>query len=264
MPRYQIISYENQRFFPMRYDDLPVGESRAPATTLVPYFDCLSDALAAVEAHVESVLGPVRAMIAGTSARRDAHYRDKLANPTIFFRGQSSPAYSIVPTRFRLAGVTDPLAEVERRIRNERARAAAIQSHYRVRAASLLDDLQARAVARHFGAPSSLVDFTFDAEVAATFAHPAFSEAERSHGAPLGLLYALDMGQLQEMMGMLAWGVNSDGTRDIHLVNVKCTWGIPFLQWDAGAGEVAGTRDANPRDLFHEEDAMLERVAAGQ
>lgn len=238
MPRYHVLTIGGERYFPMRYDELPVGESRTPVTALVPYHDSLEDALVAVQRFSDDRLAPLRARMRGTSADAGASYEDRLANPTIFYRGQSDLAFSIVPTRFRLAGVADAAAEVARRIEGEARHAAAVRQHFAQSTHADLTELQSRAVARHFGAPSTLVDFTFDPEVAAAFSHPAFSARESREGAPFGMLYAIDMGQLQEMFGMMAWALGADGGREIHLVNLKEEWGLPFRAYDAERGEV--------------------------
>lgn len=258
MPRYPIITVDNQRYYPMRYNDLRVGVRGEPATALIPFYDSLPEALAAVHTYVESLLAPLRKQFSGSSADSNATYRDKLANPTVFFRGQDNLKFSIVPTRFRLAGVADPKTEVERRVQKEQTRAAAIQDYFREHGRAELSELQARAAARHFGVPSTLVDFTFDPDVAAFFAHPPFSEQEQRDGATLGVIYAIDMGQLQETFGMMAWGINDDGGRDIHLVNTKTTWGIEFLGWDAQAGTPARQALAVPvSEALRREHARL-------
>lgn len=238
MPRYRVLTIEGQRLFEMRYDDLRVGEQRQPVVSLVPYHDSLDDALAAVQRYSDARLDPLRRQMSGTSADPDATYRDKLANPTIFYRGQSSLSYSIVPTRFRLTHATDPTAEVRRRVEVEAERAGAIRRHFADSGGAALSELQSRAVARHFGAPSTLVDFTFDAMVAAAFSHPRFNEQESREGAPFGVLYALDMGQLQDMFGMMAWAIGPDGGREIHLVNTREQWGLPFLTYDGTTGRL--------------------------
>ncbi|MEP7383178.1 MAG: FRG domain-containing protein [Gemmatimonadota bacterium] len=235
MPRYPILTIEGRRYFRLRYTDLPAGERHEPVASLVPFHDSLEDALAAVRQYSNDRLDPLRRQFSGTSADADASYRDKLANPTIFYRGQSNLDFSIVPTRFRLGGVSDPATEIARRIGIEEERAGAILRHFTASSGADLTELQSRAVARHFGAPSTLVDFTFDPSVAASFAQPQFSEQELREGPPLGLIYAIDMGQLQEMFGMMAWSIGADGGREIHLVNTKTRWGLPFLTYNDGA-----------------------------
>jgi len=235
MPRYETLVIEGQRFYPLPYDALRVGERGEPATPLVPYYDSVDDALVAIQRYTESRLAPLRRMIAGTSAEPDATYVDKLANPTVFFRGQDNLDHRIVPTRLRLAGIAEPAAAIAERIRVEEERAGAVQRHFAAASDVDLTALQSRAVARHFGAPSTLVDLTFDPAVAAAFAQPRFSERESRAGAPLGLIYAIDVGQLQDMFGMMAWVIAPDGGREIHLVNVKRQWGLPFLSYNASS-----------------------------
>jgi hypothetical protein len=183
-------------------------------------------------------LAPLRGIVTGSSADADATYEDKLANPTVFFRGQDDVKYSMVPTRYRLATLEGAGPEVERRVQVERERSAAIGAYFAAQRSAPLSDLQARAVARHFGAPSTLIDFTFDPAVAAAFAHPPFSSRERNEGATLGMIYAIDMGQLQELFGMMAWGITGPSARDIHMVNVRRSWTLPYLGWDPSARQV--------------------------
>lgn len=258
MPRYHVLTIGGERYFPMRYDELPVGESRTPVTALVPYYDSIEDALAAMQRFSEERLAPLRERMPGTSADTDATYEDKLANPTIFYRGQSDLAYSIVPTRFRLAGVADPAAEVARRVQEEARQATAIRGHFAESNHAELSELQSRAVARHFGVASTLVDFTFDPNVAAAFAHPRFSARESREGAPFGMLYAIDMGQLQALFGMMAWAIGADGGREIHLVNVMEEWGIPFLSYDETTNAVVWRSLAVPvPPLLREQHSRL-------
>ena len=238
MPRYEMSVIDGQRYYPLPYDALRVGERGEPATPLVPYYDCVDDALVAIQQDTESRLAPLRQMIPGTSAEQNATYVDKLANPTIFFRGQDNLNHRIVPTRFRLTGVADPAASIAERIRVEEERAAAIRRHCAATSDADLTELQSRAVARHFGAPSTLVDLTFDPAVAAAFAQPRFSERESRAGAPLGLIYAIDMGQLQDMFGMMAWAIGADGAREIHLVNVMRQWALPYLSHNADSSKL--------------------------
>ncbi len=98
--------------------------------TLVPYHDSLEDALAAVGRDSEARLAPLRRQLTGSSADLDATYEDKLANPTIFYRGQSNLDFSIVPTRFRIADLADPAAEIARRVQEEDERASAIRRYF--------------------------------------------------------------------------------------------------------------------------------------
>lgn len=242
MPRYPIVTAAGRRYYPMLYNDLPRTASGAPPTAMVPCFGSVEEALVDVHAYLEARLAPLRRDFAGGSADVDATYEDKLANPTVFFRGQDDVKYSIVPTRYRLRTLEGAREEVERRVQAEQARAADIGAYFAATRHATISDLQARAVARHFGSPSTLVDFTFDPAVAAAFAHPPFSARERADGATLGIIYALDMGQLQELFGMMAWGIHGATARDIHLVNMRRSWSLPYLGWDAAAGAVTAQR----------------------
>lgn len=246
MPRYPIVTAAGRQYYPMPYDDLRIGEGGERPTAMVPCFGSVEEALAAAQEYLEARLAPLRCRFAGGSTAVDATYEDKLANPTVFFRGQDDVKYSMVPTRYRLATLAGAGPEVGRRVQAERERAAAIGAYFAQERQAPLSDLQARAVARHFGAPSTLIDFTFDPAVAAAFAHPPFSARERAEGATLGIIYALDMGQLQELFGMMAWGIHGAVARDIHLVNTRRTWALPFLGWDAAAQAVTAQQLAVP------------------
>jgi hypothetical protein len=61
--------------------------------------------------------------------------------------------------------------------------------------ASDLSDLQKEAVARHYGAPSGLLDVTCEPEVAAVFAAKASTESE------VGYIYAINLVELLSLAG---------------------------------------------------------------
>ena len=131
MPRYPVLTIAGERLFPMRYDELRAGEQREPVVALVPYHDSLEDALAAVQRYSDARLDPLRRHISGTSADPDATYEDKLANPTIFFRGQSNLALLDRPHALPPNGHRRPCRRDSRRVELEEERAGAIRHSLR-------------------------------------------------------------------------------------------------------------------------------------
>jgi hypothetical protein len=158
-------------------------------------------------------------------------YEDKLNFPFLFFRGEPDKRYGIMPTRYRFSGQPDPLATTQERIGFETRCAAALEPYLRQHSTAPISDTVARAAARHFGAPSSFVDFSFNPEVAAFFAHPRLTDAERNR-KKCGVIYGLRYSALDRLTGMQAWSLSPEGGRDIHGVIAFSVWSIPYLACD--------------------------------
>jgi hypothetical protein len=249
MPRYQVIRIGEQLFVPMRYDNFAsLGVTVEPGVPyqLVPLYRDVSEAVAEAmalrqalkdELTANGVLDLKRAMVPRGSEpdeefERKIDYLSRLDYPFRFFRGEYSLRFNIMPTRYRFSGETDPLGVTEDRVKFEMACAAKMKEYLKSHGAPEAGDEQARAAARHFGAPSSFVDFSFNPEVAASFAHPLFNETEKRDGAPLGMLYSLGINDFERLFGMAAWAVQPGGGRDIHYLNLATVWRIPYQSFD--------------------------------
>ena len=176
----------------------------------------------------EQVVNPSAASL----PERDREYRAKLDFPFRFFRGERSLRFSIMPTRYRFTGEPDPVATTRQRMEFETRCADKMKDYLQRHGVPDPSTEQARAAARHFGAPSSFVDFTFNPGVAAYFGHPPFSPAERERGADIGTMYSLGIDDFEKLFGMAAWALPPEGGRDILYINVSRVWRIPYKSFD--------------------------------
>jgi hypothetical protein len=178
-------------------------------------------------------------------AREDAdgvQYEDRLAFPFVLFRGERQEEAGILPTAYRGLERFSPEmvpGVLRRRLARERAAsrrmrmACALQGHW-------LSEAQGKAAARHYGAPSPLLDFSFDPRVAAFFAHPG-----RPSGAPAsqesqprGILYCFRFALLQAFMEVQGWKPLPDGSIEIRFYNTNPVWTVPYLASDRNGGLV--------------------------
>ena len=167
-------------------------------------------------------------------------YEDKSVCPFVLFRGERSYEFSIMPTSYR------PLAHIpaerhprirRRHTRIERRLARKIRAAVLISRRSWLTRLQSRAAARHFGAVSTLADFTFDPRVAAYFAHPTFNEADRTaSGAgtrPVGIIYEFRYDKLQRCLPIQTFSTEESGAATFTFQVITDVVEVPYLAFDA-------------------------------
>lgn len=249
MAQFRVVMLDGRPYRPLRYDNFQsihaVVEPAVPCV-LVPMYRDIAEVVAEANLLQKQLTDSLDAMGVMKAERMlqatlkpesppDDHefaYRVKLDFPFRFFRGERSLRFSIMPTRYRFSGQPDPAATTQQRIEFETGCAAKMSDYLKRHGAPEASPEQARAAARHFGAPSSFVDFTFDPEVAAYFGHPPFNAAEREHGGEIGILYSLGVDDFDKLFGMSAWGLPPGGGRDIHYININRTWQIPYLSFD--------------------------------
>lgn len=174
--------------------------------------------------------------VSGPASEREIAYLARLDCPFRIFRGEKTVARSIMPSRYRFTGQPDPLATTRQRIEFETQCADRMKEYLARHGARAATSEQARAAARHYGAPSSFVDFTFNPRVAAFFAHPSFSKQERELGADIGIVYSLGIGEFEKLFGLAAIAPQPDGGRDIHYINVATEWRLPYKSFDPENG----------------------------
>lgn len=248
MPRYSVIERDGHRYVSFRYNNFEaLGAAVAPQAPwpLVPLHNDITDAVEDARARSATFAGELRRLGVDKVVRmmhptvrdeRSIEYLAKLSLPLTFFRGERSLAFNIMPTRYRLAGAPDPSRVIEERVRFEMQCAERMRTYLKDHGVPDVTTDQARAAARHYGAPSSFVDFTFNPDVAASFGHPAFTEREREEGAPLGVLYSLSLTDMQGLFGLAAWHPVGEGGRDIIWINLATEWRIPYSSFDPARG----------------------------
>jgi hypothetical protein len=205
--RYTVIPYTGFR-------DLGIDTEPRTPLEVVPLFDCVEDSLAEPLKQVKDFedtlsihkIDIVSAIVTGT---KRGSYESKLQFPAIFFRGERRQQYSIQPTLLRRVDETPPdlwPGTVRRLEQMERILAWKIRLALLLSNRHWLTKLQARAAARHYGAPSMFVDFSFDPKVAAYFAHPPMHDRERSDleacKVPVGIICGLRYDVLQSSFPM--------------------------------------------------------------
>lgn len=248
MARYNIVELDGRRFIPIRYDNFAaLGARVEPAVpwSLVPFYDDVADVLAEAS-HLEAELtgklaamGVEKLVVALGEAVNPPAYAAKLGFPFRVFRGERSLRFNIMPTRFRFSGQPDPTELTRRRTEFEMRCAERMRAYLQSHGAPQATLEQARAAARHHGCPSSFVDFTFNAETAAFFAHPAFTTSEREKGADAGILYSLGIEDFEQLFGGLAaWSLPGVGERDILYMNLAPVWQIPYRSFDPTSGAI--------------------------
>jgi hypothetical protein len=256
MPKYHVITQGEGSFTPMRYDNFALLNATVePAVpwVLVPLCRDVSAALQPARALRERFVEQIQSMglesvlrnrllapeVSRSATDSEIAYLSMLQCPFQFFRGERSLRFSIMPTRYRWTG--DPQAwpaVLRQRLDLENSCANRMRDYLREHGVPNASNDQARAAARHYGVPSSFVDFTFNPDVAAFFAHPAWSDSERARGPDVATLYALGLSDLQQLFGMAAWGLPPEGGRDIRFINVANVWRIPYKSFDPESGTI--------------------------
>jgi len=211
--RYIVIPYTGFR-------DLGVDAEPQVPLEVVPLYACVEDSLAEPLRQVKNreetlrdhradilsavVMGAKSKIREGSEIREGISYEGKLGFPFMLFRGERREEYSIQPTLLRLLNQVIPQHyryTMRKDVRIERALAWKIRLALLVSDRVWLTKMRARAAARHYGAPSMLLDFTFDPRVAAYFAHPPIRDSERADfeagTIPVGLIYGLRYDTLQ-------------------------------------------------------------------
>ncbi len=239
MARYQIIQQDDALYIPIRYENF--AALNAPAEPLVPWAvvplhrnigDAVGEARK-LETEFVRTLDATGVSRAGSGPEHQIAYADKLNFPFRVFRGERSLRFNIMPTRFRFSGQPDPAEVTRERVQFEMRCAEQMRQYLRNKGAPEASIEQARAASRHHGCPSSFVDFSFNPEVAAFFAHPAFNTDERERGADIGILYSLGIEDFEQLFGGLAaWAIPPEGGRDILYMNINREWQIPYKSFD--------------------------------
>lgn len=230
----------DHEFVPLRYDDFKNLRARVEPLqpwVAVPFYEdirgVVAETRAATNRFEEFLLGQGFGGIgSGTPGPRTISYQDKLrlSLPFPIFRGDKDKGYGIRPTRYRFRA-KPTLETIRERIQFE-ARCAEKMKHYLSRySTSPISDEQSRAAARHYGAPSSFVDFSFNPEVATFFADHGLTTEDQER-TKAGIVYCLDVNRLQQVFGMDGWVPSPDGGHDTHSMNVFRVWQIPYLSCD--------------------------------
>lgn len=197
----------------------------------IPFFRDIADVLD--EAHILETKHNKQISAIGL----EATYENKLKLPFMCFRGEFDRKFAIMPTRYRFSGEPDPLQTTRERIKFEDECAGKISAYLNQQNSKLVTDESARAAARHFGAPSSYVDFTFNPDVAAFFGHPEFKDRGADGVSGIGIMYGLDIsGVIDELFGMSGWSPTPGGGTAITAIPVSFVWKIPYLSWNPKGG----------------------------
>lgn len=165
-------------------------------------------------------------------------------SPFRIFRGERTED-GLMPTLFRWLArypVNERLEVIRERRSLEARTALAITKAYGNEKGVSLTELQARAAARHYGAPSTFLDFSFDPRVAAFFGHPVFTSP--ADASTPGTIYCLDYSHYQHMFPIIGWVIRSDNV-GLNLVHLFSSASIPYLSYD----ETRGVSVANFRIL---------------
>jgi FRG domain-containing protein len=245
MARYQIIEQDDSLHIPIRYDNFASLNAQVEPPvpwSVVPLHRNIADAVTEAKGAEAELTQKLYAMGLHRMGPRSAHqigYADKINFPFRIFRGERSLRFNIMPTRFRFSGQPDPAGVTRQRIQFETRCAERMREYLRSNGAPEASIEHARAAARHHGCPSSFVDFSFNPEVAAFFAHPAFNSTERERGADIGILYSLGIEDFEHLFGGLAaWTVPAGGGRDVRYINIKSVWQIPYKSFDPAKGTI--------------------------
>ena len=163
-------------------------------------------------------------------------------SPWLLFRGESVERNGILPSLVRLLHLHpegDRIDVVDSRGRLADRATRLMSKAHRADTGQELTETQGKALARQYGAPSSLLDFSFDPQVAAFFGHPPFTKDERrlSDERRLGILYCLDFSLLNHVFPMSVWQIEND-TVSIHLLQFSASVEIPYLSLDEELGLV--------------------------
>ena len=259
MPKRTLLTVSGQKYVVLPYGGFKTfGLSTTPSVpqVAVPFFDRVEDSVSEPLAMVrgleenlkQSGVAGVGALIAAgrfadSTARaaktHELSYEDKISFPFILFRGERREEFGILPTLYRPLAHTEPrrhltlLRELARReLHLARKIRFALLKGRRIR----LKTDQSRAAARHFGVASALVDFTFDPNVAAYFAHPRIQEDERASfdagKAPLGIIYGFSYSQFGRCFTMQATTPGGFGSAAIDFILLENVIHVPYLAFD--------------------------------
>ncbi|UCF04153.1 MAG: FRG domain-containing protein [bacterium] len=240
MGQQNVIKFDGKEFLLLRYDNfaaLRVEVHPPKPCVAVPFYRNIRNVVKEtleVEKRYEAFLlaqDLVKAGIEKPSETESISYKDKLNFPFLFFRGDKDERHGIMPTRYRFSGESDLLLTTRARIQFEMECAAKMKPYLERHSSSQITTEQARAASRHYGAPSSFVDFSFNPEVAAFFAHPNLSEQDRNR-TNVGMVYSLNFNHFQYLFGLRMWAVSPDYGRDVHALNTLSVWRIPYFSYD--------------------------------
>lgn len=271
MPKRYVLSQQGRRFVVLPYTGfrhLGIATDPEVPRVAVPLYDTVEEALAeplaeswqhremlaangiaGVASLLASLPGQAPAPRAGSRAAADVTYEDKIHFPFVFFRGEAREEHGLMPVMFRrITGTTpDEQDHMIAQRRREEARAAR-----RTRWRSMLSlrgrltEMQARAAARHYGAMSSMLDFTFDPRIAAYFSHPSYREHERQQAndgiKPMGIIYGMSYARLQEALPTQGWGQDGSGGPSINFYSIGSTIEVPYLSADTSTGAITPAR----------------------
>lgn len=236
-----VIKIDDKEFIPLRYDNFAaLGAEIIPTKPCiaVPLYRDIANAVKEARTAVKQFEDSIPAQGVPGAGTVDLGgdwtptYEDKLKFPFLMFRGERNKRYGIMPTRYRFAGQPDLPRITRGRIEFEAKCAAQVKRYLACHTSAEVTDEQARAASRHYGAPSSFVDFSFNPEVAAFFGHPKFIGEKCAPNVKIGTLYGLGINHFQSLFGIQAWVITPDGGRDIHCVNVESAWQIPYLSFN--------------------------------
>lgn len=245
MPKRLVVSQGKVKHIILPYSFSQLGIATLPSNPMVavPLFDNIKEALTSTSlicAQLDSELAVARVPEAVKFLQTCGHYAglnyapedyvQKLNFPFLLFRGEHREEHGILPSMYRCQPPqsADNLITKRRRIE---ARCIKIMQAA-LTAASSTDT--ARAAARHYGAPSCLLDFSFSPQVAAHFAHPPFSDAEKLQPGkrPVGIIYCLDIRQLIMLFPMQGWKPIPNGGVEISFYSLSSQLAIPYLSFN--------------------------------
>lgn len=242
MPKRTIIEADGRRFVVLPYTGFQAlgvpTEPQVPRIA-VPMFETVEESLAEPIAHAERFLEELRAR-----GFDELTYEAKSSNPLLFFRGESREERGILPVMFR-GLVADSFAGTERlikrRTRSQNRSARWTRVKTLVGSGHLLTPFEAKAAARHHGAMSTMLDFTFEPRIAAYFGHPRFSAAEQAQGShiqPMGIIYALSFAALSRVFQTQGWKIQDGRNPAMTFYSVSTTLEIPYLSANMDSGSV--------------------------
>lgn len=262
MPKRNTIISGGQRYLVVPYDGFAVlGMRTDPAKPLlaVPLFDrieaCIEEPLAlAHDLSGTQVVSPLSLLGAGLRAALDrgavgplraAHGADlepSAVLPEIIFRGESREERGMVSSLFRQVSAWTSRGRdriVQKRLQAELAMAERVRRAFIASGRPEMTMIEARAAARHYGATSTLLDFSFEPRIAAFFGHPPYADFERAQkgATPIGVIYGLAMASIEQCFGILGWKPEGDRAATIRIYGASGAT-VPYLAADMQSGEV--------------------------
>jgi hypothetical protein len=216
---HNIIECEQGKFLLVNYDafdSLGVALEQQCIEVAIPLYDGVEHALLDICQHTHLQCPALKKIdsldfseseIDNWESKRRAQLDENTHIPGFLFRGEKIQRQGLMPSAFRYlqnySSLEKAIDIVRQRLDIELSAAKDLKRICQSQFQITLDVQQAKAAARHYGAPSHYLDFTLDPAVAGYFGHPGKLSSEE-YCEP-GVIYGISPKVMQTAFPMYFW-----------------------------------------------------------